>query len=153
MKKPDRELGEDDIEIWCPFCKREVFHDYSGEDGFEDCDWDFCEHVVYANSWGVELWGNGGTLVQTGDEQLDEQVANEANDYEQMGERICKLMLTATPPGEKWELKHAGGYVERGMGPRGGGPTFTVVFRRKSPKQGTPAKKKKVTASTKPDRG
>lgn len=134
MKKPRKELGEDDIVIVCPFCNDEVLHDYKGEDGFDDFNYEFCEHVIFANSWATELWSEDGTMVETGDERLDEQLREKAAnswlpDFTGMGKQVCRF-LRKLPEAANWDLRSAGRYIERGMGPRGGGPTYTIVFRR-----------------------
>jgi hypothetical protein len=112
----------DDAEIMCPFCRKCVLHDYKGKDGFDDFDTSFCEHTVFAYSWGIDLVEH----IQTGDSSTDTAIAAliEDGDSDTLGADVAKLVEKSLDG----ITNHVSQYVERGMGPRGGGPTYIVVF-------------------------
>lgn len=139
----EEETGEDentetgeDIIITCPFCDTTVFTDLAGNDGIGERDWNLCEHVVLAHSWGVDFWSGEDTEVHVADPKLEaklRRLEENASDPEDLSKDAIKLLRRSTPPDMKSELETAGGYVERGDG----GPTYNFIFQRLTPKDST----------------
>ncbi len=77
------------------------------------------------------------TEVHVADPKLEaklRKLEQNASDPEDLSKDAIKLLRRSTPADMKCELETAGGYVERGLGPGGGGPTYTILFQRLTPK-------------------
>lgn len=112
-------FGGNDVQIICPFCGKEVLHDYQIEGGFDDFDWNPCGHVVFASSGGEEgLFDRQDYYINTGDRTLDTMISDDTDS--------ALEILQHSLPEKTFESE--GGSIARGMGPRGDGATYNVIF-------------------------
>lgn len=106
--------------------------DENGDDFYDD----FCKHVVFAHTWGFDLWDGNNAIVKTGNAVLDEKVREavcDCLDPEDIVKVVIGLLRRNKPKDIRRRISDGGGYAERDMGPQGGGPKYTLIFMRDDP--------------------
>lgn len=121
---------EDGIRFSCPYCEETVL--FLSEDGCQIVP-TFCEHVVFAATWGTDLWSGSDTVVQTGSAEADAKVweciqeGGSCSPYE-LDDDVCDVLSAFFIEKEGFDISSTCKHLECGMGPHGGGPTYVLVF-------------------------
>ncbi len=139
----------------CPFCKKVVLTDWENAD--EAPDLARCERLVALLSWGCGVWEDPWV-----DEQRSRIVAGllpriplrSGKPYKNLSDLFGATMFSPEKSfrheSDGWELATGSVYVEAGLGPQGGGPTYIGVFLRPTPRTADAKKSVKRKTSMSP---
>lgn len=149
------EIESEECALECPFCGEAVLTAWTY--AFEPIELDECEHLVALLSWGCGAWEDPWIDEQRRrlvDGLLPRIPLPDGEAYEDLSDVFDATMFSSGKSlrheCDGWELATDSVYVEAGLGPQGGGPTYIGVFLRPTPKVAQARKTVKRKASKTP---